>query len=109
MPTTVNNSLRKTRAAVEHTLRASKGGARHLRMLDLLHALKAYEGALGGDPAAIPARQEALRAATAAALADAPGRPIRIPAAATVRELDEALAAALWAGLVHEPGRTPAR
>ncbi|MUL42578.1 hypothetical protein FZ103_15590 [Streptomonospora sp. PA3] len=103
MPTTMN-TLRKTRAAAEQALREAKTDGAHLRLLDLLHALKAYEEAVGGDPAEIGPRLERLRTATARVVAGARGSgPVSVPVAATVRELDESLARALWASLGREP------
>lgn len=100
----MNTTLRKTRAAAEHALRGAKTDAAHLRLLDLLHALKAYEEALGGDPAEIGLRLERLRTAIARVADGVRGSgPVRVSTAATVSELDEVLAGALWSA--H--GRAP--
>ncbi|GAA4938407.1 hypothetical protein GCM10023224_19580 [Streptomonospora halophila] len=100
------NTLRKTRAAVEYALRGATTDAAHLRLLDLLHALKGYEEALGGDPAGIAPRLERLRTAVARVAADSRVRgPVDAPAAATVRELDENLSRVLWGRLGREPAR----
>ncbi|MFD0775783.1 hypothetical protein ACFQZ2_17755 [Streptomonospora algeriensis] len=100
----MNTTLRKTRAAAEHALRSTRTDAAHLRLLDLLHALKAYEEAVGGDPAEIGPRLERLRTATARVVAGVRGSgPVSVPAAVTVRELDEILAGALWTAQSREP------
>ncbi|GAA4891413.1 hypothetical protein [Streptomonospora salina] len=100
----MNISLRKTRAAVDHALRDAKTDAAHLRLLDLLHALKAYETAVATDPAEVGTRLERLRTATARVVGGARSAgPVPAPPAATVSELDEELAGALWNAHGREP------